>query len=217
MIIDCIADLHGYYPKLEGGDLLIVAGDLTASNLEKQYMDYLYWTCNLPYKKVIFISGNHDMLLQREDWHDFYSKIANGDKMAYLCDSGIEFEGLKIWGSPWTKIFERMNPKCKAFTCDTEEELYKKFSLIPEDTDILITHGPPFTILDKTKDGRQVGSVSLMAHHIGKVRPKLFVWGHIHEAYGIESGYSWNKTKYVNCSHVNELYQPVNRPIRIVL
>lgn len=213
MIIDCISDLHGFYPDLEGGDLLIIAGDLTATDTEKQYDDFWRWLCYQEYKKKVVIAGNHDAYLQFNP--DFFDLCKDID---YLCDSGTEFQGLKIWGSPWTKTFQGMNPKCKAFTCDTEDELDEKWRLIPKDVDILITHSPPFLILDKTCDGKNVGSTYLMDHYLRRPKPQLWVMGHIHEAYGKEGSCSkWGDSVYVNASHVNEHYQPVNKPIRIIL
>lgn len=221
MIIDCISDLHGFYPELEGGDLLIIAGDLTAKDTEKQYDDFWRWLCYQNYKKCIVISGNHDNYLQK---HPYFLTDC-GDNIHYLCDSGIEFESLKIWGSPWTKTFEGMNPHCKAFTVDTEEELAEKWALIPKDTDILITHEPPRFIFDlighhnihgkNPADKYYVGSLSLRNEVIDRIKPKLHVFGHIHEC----GGRNMNTiiTHFVNASHVNERYEPVNKPIRVIL
>ena len=218
MIIDCISDLHGEYPALEGGDLLIVAGDLTATDSHGNLKDFYDWLRNQQYRKKVVIGGNHDNYFYACHSHVNPSilpfALANTH---YLCDSGTEFEGLKIWGSPWTRTFPGMNPHCMAFTCDTEEELLEKWKLIPSDVDILVTHSPPFTILDKTRRGEQVGSTSLMGEHITRLRPHLWVFGHIHESYGQESGFLWNEAIYVNASHVNEDYDPVNKPIRIIL
>lgn len=219
LTIDCIADLHGYYPHLEGGDLLIVAGDLTSRDTSFENSDFLTWLIDQPYRKKIYISGNHDNLHIESKPKIHYHICKDGkngiELFEYLCDSGTEFEGLKIWGTPWTKTFKGMNPKCKAFTCDTEEELADKFSLIPDDIDILITHGPPASLLDKNYKGYNCGSPSLMVKFQNmKNRPKLFCFGHIHESYGEDE---YGDTKIVNCSHVNEHYEPVNKPIRIIL
>lgn len=218
MIIDCISDLHGHYPKLEGGDLLIVAGDWVRISDEQEYLDFYNWIRNQKYGKKICIAGNHDTLIQREgpEWMGFEDA-----GFTYLCDSGTEFKGLKIWGSPWTKTFEGMNPHCKAFTVDTEEKLAVKFSLIPDDVDILVTHSPPFGLLD-TLDAvieghacdKHVGSSSLDLK-LGQIMPKLHVFGHIHEQGGKQAAFL--NTRYVNASHVNENYEPVNKPIRIEL
>jgi Icc-related predicted phosphoesterase len=212
--IDCVSDLHGFFPKLEGGDLLIVAGDLTARDTPEEYDRFCNWMQKLPYRKKVVIGGNHDTLLQHAD-ETGYTRWAGWG--SYFCDSGTEFEGLKIWSSPWSKTFDGMNPHCKAFTKDTEEELAEKWAFIPEDVDILVTHSPPFSILDATVDRRQVGSSSLMARHLNGMHPRLWVWGHIHESYGKVEPYDWAKTIYVNASHVNERYEPVNNPIRVIL
>lgn len=213
MIIDCISDLHGHYPDLEGGDLLIVAGDLTARDTQDQHMQFMSWIAQQKYRKKIWISGNHDNYLVGTKFIPIKEL-----GMECLCDSGTEFEGLKIWGSPWTLKFDGMNPKCMAFTCDTEEEIASKFSLIPKDTDILITHSPPFGILDMTKTRHQVGSTSLMAEHLTlRINPRLWVFGHVHESFGTDGPYKWNRTKYINASYVNEYYHPVNAPVRVIL
>lgn len=224
MIVDCVADLHGYYPKMPGGDLLIIAGDCTSNDKISSWGQFFNWIDHQKYRKKVMIAGNHDNWCK--NWalsgtfsKDEYQQIYPGENpsVEYLCDSGIEFEGFKIWGSPWTSRFEGINPHCCAFTGADDKELFEKFDLIPSDTDILITHSPPFTVRDMTTCGKQVGSPSLMALHMKRLRPKLWVFGHIHEGYGQDGPYQWNGTKYVNASHVNERYQPINQPIRIIL
>lgn len=231
MIIDCISDLHGHYPKLEGGDILIVAGDLTARDRADEYVDkFQPWMDSQDYKYKIVISGNHDNLLQK-GIPVFTQLTEKGEPCSsnillpifnckYLCDSGTEFQGLKIWGSPWTKTFEGMNPMCKAFTVDTDGELAEKWALIPSDVGVLITHSPAYGIMDECVKGENVenvGSKSLYdLLYSERIRPKLHVFGHIHEAYGhIPKMLDFPGTQFVNASHVNERYQPINKPIRI--
>src|SRR6187402_1527746 len=188
MKITCVADLHGFYPKLDGGDLLIIAGDLTSRDEIEQYEEFSDWLKAQEYRKKIFISGNHDNRMTDKSAQKYFCPIKrNYEEFEYLCDSGTEFEGLKIWGSPWTKTFEGINPKCCAFTVDTEEELAAKFALIPEDTDILITHSPPFGILDHCSNGH-VGSKSLRST-INRIKPKIHIFGHIHENGGTKVFY----------------------------
>lgn len=219
MIVDLIGCTHGHYPELEGGDLLIVTGDLTARDTSDEHLRFLQWIESQKYRKKIYISGNHDNLLQNlYPEKEVLCRENNG--VTYLCDSGTEFEGLKIWGSPWTSTFEGMNPHCMAFTCDTEEDLESKWALIPDDIDILITHGPPYGILDgipNEYDGTMfyVGSSSLREHVMARIKPKLNVFSHIHECGG--KLVDTVVTKFVNCSHVNENYKPVNKPVRVVL
>jgi Icc-related predicted phosphoesterase len=119
-----------------------------------------------------------------------------------------------------------MNPHCKAFTLDTEEKLAEKWALIPNDTDILVTHSPPYGIRDAVKNYSSgkiecYGSKSLQMELFLRLNPKLTVFGHIHEGYGIEPPGGIVErcvnASHVNASHVNEHYEPVNKPIRIIL
>jgi Icc-related predicted phosphoesterase len=208
MIVDCIGCTHGSLPKLSGGDLLIITGDLTAKDTLTEYSDFLEWLNTQDYKKKVVVAGNHDNFLQNNP--NFYSKT----NIDYLCDSGTEFEGCKIWGSPWTRTFPEMNPNCKAFTLDTEKELLEKWILIPDGTDILITHSPSFGNFDYTTSGESVGSICLW-FCILDIKPKLHVFSHIHEAYG--NCVHANGIILVNCSIMNERYKSVNKPFRIVL
>jgi len=211
-IIDCVSDLHGFYPNVGSGDLLIVCGDLTARDESYQYSEFMQWLENQKYKSKIIIAGNHDNQIENGLDFDFPDL-----GIYYLCDSGTEFEGLKVWGSPWTLKFKGMNPACMAFTCDTEEELAEKWAMIPQDTDILITHSPPYRVLDKTIRNEHVGSKYLTVL-VASDRPKLHIFGHIHESYGKYcKGRDAFDPIYINASHVNERYEPINPPIRVIL
>lgn len=219
MIIDILSDLHGSFPDLPGGDLLILGGDYTARHNAVEYDRFKIWLNNQSYAKKIVIGGNHDT--------DF--KVGNVCKDAgqfrftrdwldaiYLEDSGCEYEGIKIWGSPWTAWFDGINPNCKAWTLRNDKALAKKWALIPDDTDILITHSPPCGILDECLSGdkfENVGSKSLRAR-VFEINPKLHVFGHIHEGYG---QIKLDDIIFVNASHMDVNYKPVNKPIRITL
>lgn len=224
MDVTCISDLHGHYPKLEGGDLLIVAGDLTKSDKEHEYSEFAAWLSCQKYELTIVIAGNHDKALCA-GWKPFEAfEDCSSNEVQYLCDSGTEFEGLRIWGSPWTKRFPGMNPSCMAFTVDTDEELAEKWARIPENVDILVTHCPPLGIMDEvqsyeTGKTEYTGSHSLMQEfYRERIKPRLHVFGHIHEGYGgPERLMDYPHTMFVNASHVNERYEPVNKPVKIVL
>jgi Icc-related predicted phosphoesterase len=210
MKIDCVSDLHGYYPKLEGGDLLIVAGDLTARNTIEEFEDFNYWLVHQDYPKKIIIAGNHDGILEKARPSKRYFSVG-----IYLKDDLEEYEGLKIWGSPWTPTFYDWY-----FMKERGEEIKAMWDLIPDDIDILVTHGPPYGILDKTqissrKDNHgHAGCMDLMNTIPRLKNLKLHVFGHIHEGYG---QVVINDTRFVNASIMNEDYEPVNEPIRIIL
>ncbi len=206
MIIDCISDLHGAFPELEGGDLLIVAGDLTARDNEIGYLRFFEWLTKQSYRKIIFIAGNHDGYLEK--YQPTYAY-----QIQYLRDSSTEFEGLKIWGSPWTPTFCDWH-----FMKNRGEDIREKWDLIPDDTDILITHGPPWGFRDVpkislTRKDKHCGCMDLL-EAVARVKPKLHVFGHIHGGYGMEEA---RGTKFVNAAIMTEDYEPLNKPIRIEL
>ena len=226
MIIDCISDLHGHLPPLEGGDILIIAGDICRSKHTQEWKRFFEWFKDQKYLYKILVGGNHDNFLAQCVSTEASKELGINEEegFEYLCDSGCEIEGFNIWGSPWTKWFEGMNPSCQAFTCKEEGDLADKFRKIPFGTDILITHSPPLAILDQCEGGRAMlghaGSASLRAR-VDDLKPKLHVFGHIHEAHGMLQvkwdDYPYKETFFVNASLMNREYIPVNKPIRIIL
>jgi len=240
MIVDCIADLHGHYPKLDGGDLLIVAGDMTARDHIDEYLKFNHWLSKQDYQRKIVIAGNHDNLCQKgvpvevNPGQVMNSVPVLADKTTYLCDSGTEIvhydkldvkinntirrKELKVWGSPWTLQFPGMNPHCMAYTCKNEEELGQKFDLIPADTDILVCHSPMWGLHDTNLEGERCGSKSLLHHHVNHTLKnlKLFVCGHIHEGYGIYDIRHLQEMlgDPIGCVHVNASHVDVKyRPV----
>lgn len=220
MIIDCLGCLHGTYPKLEGGDLLLLTGDLTGRDSVKEWDAWFHWLDKQQYKKKIYIGGNHDNFLthcsNNKDCVDIeYDEECS--KQEYLCDSEAEFEGLKIWGSPHSLTFQGINTKCQAFTGDEFEleEFYKK---IPSDIDILISHTPFYGMLDANRDGYLCGSRTLR-DSVDRIKPKIFICSHIHEQGGQQMMYKHlgPNTWCVNCSIMDENYKMKQKPIRITI
>jgi Icc-related predicted phosphoesterase len=152
----------------------------------------------------------------------FLQEVDGAEKpdFEYLCDSGTEFEGLKIWGSPWTPVFFNWH-----FMKKRGEEIKKQWDLIPDDIDILITHGPPFGILDvsglssrRKPGGFHCGCKDLTQTLERLTKLKLHVFGHIHDGYGkMAIGHKGREFTCVNASIMDEDYNPVNKPIRVVL
>lgn len=215
MKITCTADLHGHFPKLPGGDLLIVAGDLTAKHTQDEFDYFLEYLCEQQYERMIFIAGNHDTFFE-EDEQTYVGSLIS------LFDSGVDVDGWKIWGSPWSLKFKGINPKCCAYTAINEDQLNDQWRLIPDDTEILITHMPPYGILDGVPnfyDGTlfHCGSTSLLARIKELKNLKLHVFGHIHEGFGMVDDRQAPGVQFVNASYVNQAYKPVNFPIEINL
>ncbi|MBA2727303.1 MAG: metallophosphatase domain-containing protein [Parachlamydiaceae bacterium] len=204
-LVTCISDLHGYKPDLTPGDLLIIAGDLTARDTAEQYDEFNSWLNSLPFKCKVVIGGNHDVLLE-----ELETKI-EGPGVYYLQDTGCEFRGLKIWGTPWTHRFHGQNPQAMAFSVKSEFQLKDFFDLIPADTDILITHSPPLGILDECRNGR-AGS-EMLRQAVFRIKPQLCCFGHIHENGG--KSVDIDGILFVNASVVNEFYQNVNQPFSV--
>lgn len=140
-----------------------------------EIMDFNEFLGTLNYKYKIIIAGNHDYLFEREPKHA-QDIITNA---IYLQDSEIEIEGMKIYGSPWQPNFNDW-----AFNLPRGKSLRDKWAMIPEDTDILITHGPPLGHGDETIWGNITGCRELLKR-ILIVKPKYHIYGHIHEGYGI--------------------------------
>jgi len=181
MKIVCISDTHTYHNqiKIPPGDVLIHAGDVSHDGSIEQVQDFLDWFSRLPHKDKIFIAGNHDRILQDDpEW----TRAMVPDGVTYLQDSGVEVEGLYFYGSPWTPRYGRH----RAFAKE-RGTLRDKWSLIPDQTSVLITHGPPMGILDITlrPPCEHVGCPEL-SQRVRQVQPKLHVCGHVHEGWGIK-------------------------------
>lgn len=219
MIIDCISDLHGEHPIMPGGDLLIIAGDITAGNRIPEWKGWYEWLNYQPYRKIIYIAGNHDGFLENVIPNEVSRTLGLSeeelfpDHVEYLCDNSCEFEGLKIYGMPWTPTFYNWH-----FMKDPGEAMQEVVNKIPEDTEILITHGPAYGIRDKvtylsSDYHKYAGCKDLLKRLRSLKKLKLHVFGHIHEGYGIFRGDYIS----VNASIMNGEYEPVNKPIRVIL
>ncbi|MGH9857391.1 MAG: metallophosphoesterase family protein, partial [Acidobacteriota bacterium] len=145
MKICCISDTHERQDELAipSCDLLLHAGDITMRGSPAALKRFNRWCERLIEqqitRKIILIAGNHDFLFER-DLDQARSIVSSSS--TYLQDSGTEWEGIRLWGTPWQPwIFDW------AFNLRTEEELRAKFDLIPAETEILIVHGPPRGIL----------------------------------------------------------------------
>ena len=213
MKITFISDTHNKHRELDGlllgGDLLVHCGDISSTGKLTEVGNFLSWFNGLDrYKHKIFIAGNHDFAFQKYDWdEDVIGELFEfNPNVTYLENTSVIIDGIKFYGSPWTPEFNNW-----AFNA-TLEELADMWKDIPDDTDVLITHGPPKGILDVTREGLHVGDPELTQALI-RVRPKVHAFGHIHEACGT---YMFeNGDVCINASSANRNYQIVNKPITI--
>ncbi|XP_013415146.1 UPF0046 protein C25E10.12-like isoform X1 [Lingula anatina] len=211
-----ISDTHNkhreYAPHIPGGDVLVHSGDFSNFNFFRKWfkeIDYRYelkaldkFFGSLPHKHKIFVAGNHDLNLEKHTSQEIRNNVKN---FTYLQDDWIEIEGLKFYGSPWTA--SRSSSRADAFT-EPIEELDSKWSKLPDDIDVLVTHMPPLGIRDKEYIYRgrfktmsfdpckfcESRAHPLSVHYFGskglldalkRIRPKIHVFGHVHGTNGV--------------------------------
>lgn len=207
--IVCISDTHGQHRKLKvpPGDVLIHAGDFMLSGRRlEEIVDFDDWLGALPHRYKIIIAGNHDLLFEA------YPEMARArlKHAVYLENSGVEALGLLFWGSPVQPTFHNW-----AFNIDRGSAIRRHWKKIPFETDVLITHGPPFGTLDKADILTQHLGCEELTKAVTKLKPQLHVFGHIHGGYGTERGLK--NTQFINCAVLNEKYALANDPIVIDL
>jgi Icc-related predicted phosphoesterase len=199
-----IADTHGrhHHLKIPKGDVLIHAGDLTYRGKRSEVEDFMDWFQKQDHEYKILIAGNHDFFFEQEKPAVIEKIIPPG--IIYLNDSGVVINDIHIWGSPITPQFYNW-----AFNRPRGASIKKHWDLIPEDTDVLITHGPPKGILDQVVNEQNVGCRDLL-DKIKTLNIRVHVFGHIHESYGTTR---FMGTRFINASVLNEQYDLVNRPV----
>ena len=212
MRITFVSDTHTRHKlvtkDLRGGDLIIHAGDISSVGYPHEIEEFFKWFSNLNYKYKIFIAGNHDWGFQNN-----YAKInpiiqKYSGSVIYLQDQMVEIEKIKIYGAPWQPFF------CDwAFNLPRNgSELEYVWNKIPENIDILITHGPPYGFLDKVIGEYEHLGCELLMKRIEIVKPKIHVFGHIHSGYGYVTN---GRTHFINASVLNERYYYTQNPLRI--
>ena len=193
MLILHLSDTHSKHNELRDlppADIIIHSGDLSFAGSENEVMDFIEWFGALPYKYKIFIAGNHDDCL--------FGATLDGlpENCFYLCHSSVTIQGVKFYGLP---LFMG-----DVMSGDYETQLQK----IPCDTNVLITHQPPYSVLDNSAN-INYGDPNLL-HKVLQTKPKYHLFGHIHKAYGIEKS---EHTTFVNAAMLSEDYQIINEPI----
>ena len=214
MKITCVSDTHTKHDELDlpGGDVLIHSGDFMSSGKDSmELLEFLNWLYKQPYEHKILIAGNHDRLFEEAPAYakQLIDDVNHNGSITYLQDNGCEIDGIKFWGTPWTPefygwAFHLFHDDGKAI-----------FDLIPNDTDVLISHGPAYGMLDEIRTPLTTGATP---GHIGcehllkaidRVNPKLHVCGHIHSSQGVLDGYG-EVTTHINASCLGEDYMYSN-------
>lgn len=174
MKVTCISDTHNehYQLKLGSGEVLIFAGDCTENGTEEEAEAFLYWFAKQDFEHKLMVAGNHDLCFENNK----LIKKMIPKEVRYLQNSGCTIQGYRVWGSPVSPYHLGM-----AFNKHRGDEISQVWRKIPAQVDILVTHTPPLGILDA-----RAGCESL-AHRLAKLSPKLHVFGHIHERFGLET------------------------------
>ena len=209
-----VSDTHLRTFEVPSGNMLIHCGDALMGGDVKEMAKFAMWWNALPHKHKIFVPGNHDWIFQRQE------SLARSmlENTITLIDETVTIDGLKIHGTPRTPEF------CGWAFMHYDDNQYKGlgeyFSLIPNNLDILISHGPPKGFLDDAPSGPSVGSLELLKA-IERVEPKYVFVGHIHcgriQGQNKDGTALHGKTNIVNCSNVNEAYKYVYPPRLITI
>lgn len=201
MKIVAISDTHSHEIDLPEGDLLIVAGDFTNTGTQRQverfnsYLEKQSWKFE---HKPLVIAGNHDFLFERN--RELAESLLPAG--SYIEDKLVVVDGIKIFGSPWTPTFFNW-----AFMRDRGEPIRQFWDLIPDGLDLLVTHGPPWGILDFC--GQHAGCEELLKIVTKELArpPRFHIFGHIHEGHGAQTT---DNTTFLNVAICDEHYRPVN-------
>ena len=208
--ITALSDTHTLHENFNvdhGGDLLIHSGDALSRGNHREFKSFAEWINekSKKFKHTIYVPGNHDGYVA-ENFDEARKELDSN--IIILRNEFIEIDGLKIWGSPYTPTFMDwwfMKP---------ESDLGLDYEKMPEDLDILITHGPPWGILDiggpDSTPGR-LGSSSLR-YHTDRAKPKMHFFGHIHESYGVKET---PDTAFINCAVAPVFNRRDRKPIRV--
>lgn len=213
MKIIAISDTHGQYRnvKLPKGDVLVHAGDWDAHNSVARLLDFAKWLDDQNFKHKIIIAGNHELLAE---YNNGLVRHELKNVCTYLECEAVEIDGIKFYGSPYTPEFNDW-----AFNKKPGPELIREWKKIPDDTNVLITHGPPQFILDQIEGkGWNLGCRDL-AERVKQLKQlKVHIFGHIHTGHGVmespnqefnivEGEYvTKTPTLFVNASLLNEQY-----------
>jgi len=161
-----------YVPE---GDILLHAGDFTLfSKSSRAIADFNDWLRELPHRHKLLVPGNHEFFLEEDGTRR--SMLSNA---RVLINESVEIEGLRIWGSPVTPLYGG------AFGMSSASDRKRLYAQIPDDINVLITHGPPFGILDSVPGTDQHSGCPELLEAVMRIRPRLHVFGHIHGGYGV--------------------------------
>ena len=224
-----ISDTHGKHGALgllPLGDVLVHAGDFTERGDLAEVDAFCEWLSQQPHARKVVIAGNHDLTLhggayeqacrdwgvtidgrERERCVAARARLKAVPGLEYLCCSGTEVEGVRLWGAPWV-------PTCGGVFTKPPAALAAVWQQIPDDVDVLLTHGPPRGHLDLAVPrgfgmGRKHAGCEHLLHAVmQRVRPAFHVFGHIHEGYGTKTDGATTFINAASCTVRGQCTQP---------
>lgn len=217
-----ISDTHGAHGPLleswlldifdrEQPDMIIHSGDFMMKSMDwKSAEDFINWYMKLPFKHKLLIPGNHDCFIEMLSKNDYVRNQLKPKELHLLMAESVVIDGIKFYGSPYTPEFKNW-----CFMLNDEEQK-THWEKIPDDTDVLITHGPAYGVLDETGEEFTPGNLGcpFLLKRIQELNIKAHLFGHIHGGYGkVDS----NGYLSLNSSVLNERYYMTNLPQTFVL
>lgn len=203
MKVTIISDTHNQHEALGtlSGDVLVHCGDMFSfQDWNREHLHRLdSWFSHQDFDLILCTGGNHDFVLEqalRENSQPFKNAV-------YLQDQKYKHNGVVFYGAPWTPQLSG-----HAFYGD-DHMLREKWSLIPKDTNVLITHTPPYSVLDKSSRGMTLGCKRL-AKAVKNIKPNIHCFGHVHNSAGLVRN---RHTVFVNASSVNSRLQVIHKPV----
>jgi len=197
-----VSDTHGFHKQLKmpEADILIHTGDFCAGRGSfQQVSEFNMWLESLDYEHILLCPGNHDEPLESNE-----SLCRSMLSCRVLINEEVTINGLKFWGSPYTPEFNQWH-----FNLPRGEKLKAVWDMMPDDTDVLLSHGPPQYILDLVEYNKFHAGCEDLARRVIEVSPLAHCFGHLHEEYGVLQLY---QTYFINGSNCNIHYKPVNKP-----
>lgn len=218
LTIVALSDTHGLHATMDrdipDGDVLIHAGDFCGRGHVEEVVEFAHWMGSLPHRHKLAIPGNHDIPVEESE--QLCRDVFADRGIRLLVGETVEIEGFRFFGSPYTPTFLNWH-----FMRDRGDPIRAEWKAIPDNADVVITHGPAYGHGDlappwKGQPPRHVGCLELL-NRLLTVRPRVHIFGHIHDGYGVTISDEIPGTTFYNASVCTEAYRPVNAPHTITL
>lgn len=208
-----MSDSHGMEEQVTvpPGDILIHAGDCTADIGQASLRKFLKWFDGQPHVHKLLIAGNHDGAFEKWPEQARRMVVELAPSCMYLQEGAVTIDGLKLYGMPHTPAF------CNWHFNVPRDKMHLHTSQIPDDTDVLITHGPPYSILDVSGFDNEHCGCEHLRDAVERIRPAVHAFGHIHHSYGSKTCHheDGSCTHFINAAICDERYRPNNKPFVI--